>query len=376
MHETGLRIQACSSAADIRTFIQLPFQWYAGSRRWVPPLLMDEYAFHDAAKNPAFASATVQHWIAWRGQQPVGRIMGIIHHAYNKSSGELLARFYQLDAIEDVSVVTALLTTVENWARANNMSGIMGPFGFSDKDPQGIQVEGFDWLPVIATPTNPAYLPPMLDANGYTKKTDCVSYRIPIPPVMPPVYGRVTERLLRTHRFRLIECKQQRELKPYILPVFRLVNETYGHLLGFVPMTETEMQKMAKQYLPVLDPHFVKLVLDANDKLIAFVVAMPDMSPGLQKARGKLFPFGFWHIWRAMKQTQQLNLLLGAVHPQCRGKGLDVLMGAALMRAAANRGMKYMDSHLILESNTVMRAECEKINGELYKRFRIYQKQF
>ena len=171
-----------------------------------------------------------------------------------------------------------------------------------------------------------------------------------------------------------INFTSQKELKPYVVPIFRLVNETYKDLLGFVPLSEAEMQKIAKSYLPILDPDFVKIIVDENNEPIAFVVGLPDMSKGLKKARGRLFPFGFIHILWDARKNKQLDLLLGAVKPNYRGLGLTTLLGVSMIKAAQKRKMEFMDTHLVLETNHTMRGEAEKLNGKVYKKYRIFQK--
>lgn len=375
MLHQGLRIQKIKNSKELGNFIKLPAKLYQNDTRWVPPLYVDEYQFHDPKKNPAFACSMVERWIAFKNDEPVGRIMGIIHHEYNSLHEEKTARFFQMDCINDVQVASLLIQTVEEWAIENEMNQLIGPFGFSDKDPQGFQIEGLEHLPVIATPAHPAYLPVMLETLGYGKYLDCVSYRIPVPAVLPPLYERVLKRVQQNKQVHLLEFRSRKALKPYVVPVFQLINETYTPLFGFIPMSEAEINKMAKQYLPILNPAFVKAMVDDEGQLLSFVVAMPDMSKGLQKAKGKLFPFGLLHIFSAMRKTRQLNLLLGAVKESYRGKGLDVYMAMALIKTASEKGMTYMDSHLILETNRTMRAECEKLDGELYKRFRVFVKQ-
>lgn len=375
MQEQDISIRLVDTQSALSTFIHLPASLYRQEAMWVPPLYSDEEKFHDPKRNLSHAHATTAKWLAYYQDRPVGRVMGIIHHTHNKLKQERTARFCQFDCIHEPAVAQALLHRVEQWAKEQGMNRIIGPFGFSDKDPQGLLIEGFEHLPVIAAPANPAYLPKLVEALGYEKDVDCVSYQIPIPASLPPVYTRVLQRLERNSMgLRLLEFQSRKQLKPFILPVFQLVNETYAPLFGFVPMQETEMKAMAKQYLPILDPAFVKLVVNEENELISFIIAMPDMSPGLQKAKGKLFPFGFIHILRAMRKTKQLNLLLGAIQPAYRAKGLDVWMGVSLLRSATARGFTVMDSHLILETNTTMRGECEQLNGVVYKRFRIFQK--
>ena len=197
---------------------------------------------------------------------------------------------------------------------------------------------------------------------------------MPLVSSLPPAYEKVFQRIHQNQSLKVVEFTSKRQLKPYILPVLRLVNEAYTPIFGFVPMSEEEMKKFAAQYLPVLDPTFVKAVINPEGTLIAFVVAMPDLSRGIQKAKGNLFPFGFIHILRDMRNATQLNLMLGAIKPGFRGLGITILLGKALMESAITRGFKLMDSHLILENNHLMRRECERVDGKVYKRFRVYSK--
>lgn len=369
----ALRIVQLESGADLRDFIRLPLALRARSN-YVPPFWADERAFHDVRRNHALAACAVARFMAWEGERPIGRVMGIIHNAYNRRHSERTARFYQLDCIRDEHVVTGLLNTVEDWARAQGMDRIIGPFGLSDKDPQGLQVEGFEHLPVIATATNPSWLPAMVERCGFGKLTDAVVYHVDIPAEVPDLHARIAERVMRTGRFRLLRFSSKRQLSPWIVPVLRLVNETYTGLLGFEPMTDAEMRKLANQYLPVLDPAFVQVIVDEKESPVAFVVAIPDMSEGVQRARGRLLPFGWWHVLRAMKRSRQLDLFLGAVRPDLQGRGLTCVLGIALMDAARKRGLTHMDSHLVLESNLRMRAELERLGGRIWKRYRVYQK--
>lgn len=370
----NLTLKIVDSKSLLKDFIFLPEKIYKGSMRWVPPMYVDEWSFHNPKQNKALEYSDVIRLLVYQNNKAVGRIMGIINHKYNREHNEKTARFFALDCIHDQTVAHALIAYIEQWSKEKGMNKLIGPYGFSDKDPQGLQIEGLDLLPVIATPTNPDYLQKLVEHEEYSKELDCVSYQMPVPKQLSPVYQKIFERIYANKNFRLLEFTSKRQLKPYIIPVFRLVNETYAPLFGFVPMTEAEMKKFAAQYLPVLNPELVKVVVSTSNELIAFVVSMPDMSSGIQKAKGRLFPFGFIHVLQSMKKTNQLNLLLGAIKPQYRGKGINVLMGKSLIDSAHKLGLNVMDSHLILETNRVMRAECEKLGGLICKRYRVYQK--
>ncbi|HEV8512439.1 MAG TPA: hypothetical protein VGQ59_04155, partial [Cyclobacteriaceae bacterium] len=342
-----IALQEIVTPKQLREYIYFPQTIYSDDSHWVPPIYADEFDFHNYKRNSALQYSEIIRLIAYRDKRPVGRIMGIINKKYNDQHHELTARFFQLDCINESEVVNALINAIEKWAKAKGMTKLIGPYGFSDKDPQGLQIEGFDHLPVIATPTNPSYLQKLVEDQGYTKELDCLSYQMPIPKAFPEVYNKIFERVSSSKKIKLIEFSSKRKLKLYIVPVFRLVNECYAPLFGFVPMNEEEMKRFAAQYLPILDPEFVKVIVDQQNEVVAFVVSMPDMSKGIQKAKGKLFPFGFLHILGSAKKTKQLDLLLGAVKSDFRGKGLTVMLGKSLMETASKRGLETMDSHLI-----------------------------
>jgi GNAT superfamily N-acetyltransferase len=374
MHSDEIQVLTVAGKKALKTFIYLPSILYRDIPTWVPPVYMDEWKFHDPAENTSLQHADVIRLLACKNDKPVGRIMGIINHAYNEAHNEHTARFFQFDLIDDETVASVLLDAVTKWAQSKQMTRLIGPYGFSDKDPQGLQVEGFEHLPVIATPANPPYIPVLVEKFGFTKHLDCVSYRLDVPEKIPELYERIYERTIRNMEVRVLGFASKRGMRPYIVPVFRLVNETYAPLFGFVPMTEKEMKRMAAQYMPVLDPAFVKCILNKENELVAFIIGMPDMSAGIRKAKGKLFPFGFLHMLAAARRTKQLDLMLGAIRQDYRGRGLNALLGTELMIAASKRGFTTMDSHLVLENNRLMCAEYEKMGGVVYKRYRIYGK--
>jgi len=369
-----IAIQEVTTKRDLKTFIYLPLHIYSRYKNYVPPVFDDEWKLHSPKHNKSLADCDVIRVLAIINGKAVGRIMGIIHKAYNAKHGERTARFFQFDCIDDISVSHALISFIEDWACGKGMTKLIGPFGFSDNDPQGAQIEGFEYLPVIVTPSNPPYIPVLIEREGYVKQEDCVSYSLPVPQKLPDVYENVYNRLAGNNNFKLVEFTSKKQLKPYIILVLRLVNETYGQLFGFVPMTEAEMKTFAAQYMLVLDPACVKVVETTQKDIAAFIVAMPDMSPGLQKAKGKILPFGFLYMLGAAKKTKQLNLMLGAIKPRYRGVGLNVLLAKALINTALQRGYTLIDSHLVLENNTRMCAELANLGGKVYKRYRIYQK--
>jgi hypothetical protein len=312
-------------------------------------------------------------FLAYRGNETVGRIMGLINNRYNKIHSENHGRFCFMECFNDQEVFHALITKVEEWAKNKGMSKMVGPLGFSDKDPQGFQIEGFDYPRLFTAPTNSHYLSELIEKEGYVKNRDLVNYICPMPSQLPEVYKRVLSRMTGTDGYKIIEFTSKKELKPFIIPVLEVMNQTFMEIYGFVPLTDKEKKDFAARYLPILDPSFIKVV-EYNGELIAFAIGMPDPSKGILKARGRMFPFGFIKILSEIKKSKTLLMLLGGIKKEFRGQGLDVLMGVKIIESGIKNKMEWIDSHLVLEDNKRMRAEYERVNGKVLRKFRIYRK--
>ena len=368
-----VQIKEVTRRRELREFIYLPAKIHRNHQKWAPPIYADEWRYLNPEKNIAFSYCDTVLGLAHRNNAFLGRIMGIINRRHNELRDEKTARFAYLECFEDKEVAHALLDFVEQWAQRNGMRRIVGPMGFTDQDPEGFLVEGFEHEPTIATYYNFEYIPSFLEAEGYRKEVDYVVYKVKVPAEIPEVYKRICKRLLVQTEYRLVEFTKRKELKPYIRPTLNLMNETFANLYGYVPLDEKELDHLAKRYLPVVDPRFAKVVTK-DGQVIAFILGVPNMDEGFRQAKGHLFPLGIFKIFRAAKKSKQLDLLLGGIKEEYRGRGLDVLMGQAMMRSARNAGFEYMDSHHELETNLLVRAEMERGGGEIYKRYRIFQK--
>lgn len=369
----SLIIRQVHSKNDLRQFIFLPASIHKNHPQWVPPIWMDEKKFFNPRKNKAFAHCDTILLLALRDGQAVGRIMGIVHRDYNRLRNEKNGRFGFLECFDDPEVAGALLDKVEQWARNLGMTRMIGPYGFSDKDPQGLLIEGFEHMAVIASNCNFPYLVNLMEQAGYSKEIDCLVFRLPVNVEIPEAHRRIYERAARNESLEVVGFTTRKQLKPWIIPILKLMNECYAEIYGFVPLTEKEMQDFAGRYMPVIDPRCVKIVLRKNE-LLSFVVGLPNFSRGLQKSGGYILPFGIFHILRAMKRTKQLDLMLGGVKPSCQGLGLDLLMGFKLLDSAKATGFEQIEVHLILETNYKMLAEVQKLNAVPHKRFRVFQK--
>lgn len=366
-------ITEVTTKREKRKFIYLPSEVHRSNPKWLPPIYQDEWKLFDEKNNKSYLYADTVLYLALRGKKIVGRIMGIINRRYNAIHNEQHCRFCFLECYEDQEIVHALITKVESWAREKDMIKIVGPLGFSDKDPQGFQIEGFEYPKFIVCPTNDRYLPEMIVAEGYKKNQDLVNYLVKVPAELPDVYKKILERVSGNNGYRIKEFYSKKELKPYIIPVLELMNETFEEIYGFVPLDDQEKKDIAARYMTILDPRFIKVV-ETDKEVIGFAVGIPDISEGVRRAKGRLFPFGIIKILRELKRSKKLLMLLGGIRKTYRGKGIDVLITVKMLQSCIANKLEEVDLHLILENNNRMRAECERLNGSIIKKFRIYQK--
>jgi hypothetical protein len=368
-------IKPVCSRSDLRKFIHLPAKIHKGHLNWIPPLYSDEWEFFNARKNKAYGYSDVILLLALRGEKVVGRVMGIVHKEYNDLHHQKYARFNYLESWDDREVITELLHYVEDWARIKGMVKLVGPLAFSDKDPQGYLIEGFDEPIAIATHCNYPYVIDHLEALGFEKDIDLVVYKIQIPDQTPELYIKVAQRALSNNPgIEMLEFTKRKNLKPWIRPIFTLINDTFKDIYGFMPFTLEEMDDFANRYLLIMDPRLIKVIVNERKEPVAFVIGMPDISKGIRRSKGYLIPIGILHILLAGRRTRQLNLLLGAVHPDYQNRGLDTIIGSAMLDSARAQKMKYIDSHLEMETNTKVRAEMEYMGGKVYKTYRVFGK--
>ncbi|MFA9391102.1 MAG: hypothetical protein ACERKD_14930 [Prolixibacteraceae bacterium] len=370
-----IQIREVQSKADLRAFIYLPEKIHRNHYNWVHPIYMDDREFFDPKKNKSFSHCNYTLLLAYKGTELVGRCMGIIHHIYNEQHHEKYGRFSFIETWNDKEVFHALIEHIALWSKSKGMEKLVGPLAFSDKDPQGFLIEGFDAPHVLASNCSYPYMVDLTLNEGFVKKVDLVVYKIDIPDELPEIYKKIDARFRQNNgSIKVLEFERRSKLKPLIRPVLQLINDTFTSIYGFTPFNKKEMDDFANRYLYLINPNFVKVAVNDEGEVVGTVIAMSDLGLGIQKAKGRLFPFGFYHILTAGKKSKQLNLMLGAVDPRYQGRGLDVLMGIKLIASAKAEGKTVIDSHLELEYNTKVRAEMERMGGVVYKKFRLYEK--
>jgi len=311
----------------------------------------DDLATFRSDKNPAFEFCRAKFWLAYRDGEIVGRVAGIINERHIEKWKQRYARFGWIDFIDDPEVSRALLTTVEDWAHANGLEALHGPLGFTDLDREGMLVEGFNELGTLATFYNyPYYMVHMQDA-GYIKDTDWVEYEIQIPEKPDEKISRLAEILIRRYNLRLPTFKKKKEMLRYADAVFVLLDDTYSHLYGVTPLTHKQVDVYIRQYFGFISPDFAPIVVDENDNLIAFSIALPSLSDALWKAKGRIFSFGFIHLLRALKKNHKGDLYLVAVKHVYQGKGINALLFQHMIEVSNRFGIRTVESNPELENN-------------------------
>lgn len=369
-------VRQVENKREIKQFIYLPEKLYEKTYpQWVHPIYRMQREYFDPRKNDAWSYSDVVLYLARIDGKVTGRVMGIINHRLNEFRKTNEARFAHFDCIDDSEVAAVLLGAVEDWARSKGSSYTVGPLGFKNTDTQGMLVQGQEHRSIIASWWHPPYTPGLIEAAGYSKELDWVGYHIPLDEnTIPDIYAKISKRLISRTRYRLVRFERRKDMRPYIEPVFRLVNTSYRNLYGFSPLTDAEINRTAANYFSFLDHRFAKIVV-LDGEVVAFGLGLPDLSGGFRMARGRLFPFGFFKILRARRQSKRLDLVLGAIKEEHRGKGLDVLIANAVYESAIEAGMTHVDTHKEQETNTRIRREMERVGGTVYKRYRVYRKE-
>ena len=366
-------------AADsdqLHQYVQFGIDLYKGNDCYVPPLIFDEVGTLSPDVNPAFDFCDAQSFMAFRNGEPVGAITAIINKAYNEKTGEKLMRFGFVNFIDDAEVVDELFEAVEKWGRERGMTSIVGPMGFSDMDHEGMLIEGFDELGTTATIYNYPYYPKHMERMGYAKDVDWVEYRMTVPDAVPEKYARIADIVAKKYGLSVLKYTSRSKIKKeYGRAIFELVNEAYANLYGFVPLTERQIDFYIKAYIDVLRLEDVCLVVDSDGKLVALGISMPSMSRALQKAHGKLFPFGWWHLLQAIQgKTDVVDLLLVAVKPEYQSRGVNALIFADLIPRYIKNGYKFAESNLELEGNESVQKQWEYFERRQHRRRRAYRK--
>ncbi|MBQ5697834.1 MAG: N-acetyltransferase [Muribaculaceae bacterium] len=362
--------------SNLKKFVEFQIKLYEGNPYFIPPLVSDEIATLDSKVNPAFDHCESAYFMAYRDGKPVGRIAAMINKQVNEKENSRQARFGFVDFIDDAEVSKALFDTAEQWAKEKGMDNIVGPLGFTDLDNEGMLINGFEELGTMATIYNYPYYPQHIERLGYEKEVDWHEFLIEVPEQIPDKHKRIAEIVKKKFNLRVVKFTSRKALKEqYGQALFELINEAYDNLYGYSRLTKRQIDYYIKIYLGMLNLDLVTLIVDGDDQLVGVGISIQSMSRALQKSKGKMFPFGWWHLLKGLKgKNDRVDLLLVAVKPQYMGKGVNALLFTDLIPAYNKYGFKWAESNPELESNAAVQNQWEAFPYRQHRNRRAFIK--
>ena len=374
----AVTIKKVSTRRELERFIRFNYELYKGNPYSVPDLYDDMLNTFSKTKNAAFEFCEADYFLAYKEGRLVGRIAAIINHKANDTWGKKEVRFGWVDFVDDAEVSQALFDAVAEWGHQRGMTRLQGPLGFTDFDAEGMLVEGFDQLSTMATIYNYPYYPQHMERMGFAKDVDWVEFKIYVPEAIPDKYRRIAELIQRKYNLKIKKFTSARDIREqYGQAIFQLMNEAYSPLYGYSALSQRQIDQYVKMYLPILDLRMVTLVTDADDNLVAVGISMPSLAEALQRAHGRLLPWGWYHLLKTLilkKYPKMLDLLLVAVKPEYQNKGVNALLFADLIPVFQQLGFEYAESNPELEANGKVQAQWDYFKTEQHKRRRCYIK--
>ncbi len=370
-------IKKVSSKKELKTFIRFNYELYKGNPYSVPDLYDDMLNTFNPKKNAAFEFCEADYFLAYKNDRVVGRVAAIINHRANDTWQKKEVRFGWIDFIDDEEVSEALLDTVAQWGKERGMKSIVGPLGFTDMDAEGMLIDGFDQLGTMSTIYNYPYYQKHMEKLGFEKDADWVEFKMKVPEAIPEKFVRISEIILQKYKLKIKKLKRKEiKEKNYGQRIFDLINEVYAPLYGYSKMTQGQIDQYIKMYLPLIDLRMVSIIEDEEGNLIAAGISMPSLSEALQKAKGKMLPFGWYHLLKALfiKKPKILDLLLVGVKPEYQSKGVNALLFYDLIPVYQQLGFEYGESNPELEDNKKVQSQWNVFNPEQHKRRRAYRK--
>jgi hypothetical protein len=371
----SITIKTVSTSKDIKDFVKFQFTLYKNNPYFVPPIIPDEIETFSKKKNPAHKLSDTEMFLAYRDGKIVGRIVAIVNKPANKKYNTKNMRFSWIEFVEDYEVAKALLDAAREWGRKQGMETMTGPHGYCDLDPQGMLVEGFDKEATIASFYHHPYYHKFLEQYGLAKEVDYVEFLS-----TPPYENGIPEKMLKTaewiqnrYNYRILDYKSAKEYKKRGKEIFALLEESFDALYGTVPLSEEQVNYYINKYISFIHPELIKVVVNASDEMIGFMITMPSLSKAYKKSNGNMIPFGMINMLKALKTYDIIDFYLAGVKNEYRNKGVDLMMVVEIVKSAMKLGFKYAESNQELEHNTKVQAEWKFFNPVMHKRRRIYK---
>ena len=373
----SVEIKKVTTKSELKRFIRFNYEFYKDNPYSVPDLYDDMLNTFSPKKNAAFEFCEADYFLALRDGKIVGRVAAIINRRANETWNRKTVRFGWIDFIDDMEVSTALIDTVKQWGKERGMTEIEGPLGFTDMDAEGMLVEGFDQLSTMATIYNYPYYPQHMERLGLSKSADWVEMKIYVPDAIPEKHRRISDIIAKRYNLHIRKLKSKKEVRQSGVAhdIFRLINDAYTPLFGYSRMTERQIDQYVKMYVPVLDLRMVSIVENEQNEIVAVGISMASLSRALQKAKGRLLPFGWYHLLKALmwKRPKVLDLLLVAVRPDYQGKGVNALLFPDLIPVYKELGFEYAESNPELEMNEKVQNQWQYFKTEQHKRRRCFK---
>jgi hypothetical protein len=370
-----ISIKEAITKKEMTAFVKFPFSLYKDNKNWVPPIIADEVASFDRTKNPAFESAEATFYLAYKNNEIVGRIAAIINWGEVNNQNKRKVRFGWFDVIDDIEVTKALLEKVYELGRKNNLDHVEGPMGFSNLDKVGVLTEGYDEMGTMITWYNHPYYVTHLEQLNFKTEKEYIESKFPFENVKPEFFFKAQDLVKKRYQLRSLNFTKTKDIMPYVDKMFDLFNTTYANLSSFVAITDVQKEYFKKKYISLINPEYILFVLNKEDDIVAFSIVMPSFSEALQKAKGKLFPFGFWHLLNARKNSKDVVFYLIGIHPDYQNKGVHAIIFNDYYNTFTKKGIKNCIRTPELSDNFAIQNLWKHFNPVINCRRKTYRKE-
>jgi len=367
-----ITIREAVTKSDIVEYVKFPFALYRDNPYWIPPLISDEVASFDKTKNPVFESADARFYLAYKDGKPAGRIAAIVNWDEVNGQQKRKVRFGWFDVIDDIEVTKALLEKVYEFGRDHNLEYVEGPIGFSNLDKVGLLTEGFDQIGTMITWYNYPYYVEHLEKLGYVKEKEFIESIFSFVGVNPEPFQRAQAMVEKRYGLKPVNFTTTKEIMPRVDEMFDLFNTTYAHLASFVAVNDKMKDFFKKKYVGLINPEYIKFIDDANGKMVAFTIVMPSLSKALQKAGGKLFPFGWYELLKAKRKNKEVIFYLIGILPEYQNKGVTAIIFGEYYKTFLKNNVETCIRTPELEENHSIHNLWKNFNPIIHKRRRTY----
>lgn len=362
-----------SQDRDVRRFVNVPFELYDNCPQWVPPLVSDMRRALNRQEYPFYRHSSADFFIVEDGDKTLGRIAALDNRPYNEYHDSEIAFFYYFDVVEDLHVARALFEAAFDWARARGLKEIIGPRGLLRGDGHGMLVEGFEHRPAMGIPYNYSYYGEFMRELGFEKEIDFLSAHLGGDYDLPQRFYDIAKKVKERRGFWVKSFTSKRELRRWVPEVQRVNNESFGDVWGYYPIDEAEANAIADRFLAAADPRLIKLVMK-GDEVVGFVIGYPDISAGIQRANGRLWPFGWLHLLIAFRRTTWIDFNGAAILPEHQGAGASAVLYTELAKTVLEHDFDHAELIQVAEDNIESKGEVNAVGGEWHKCHRIYRR--